>query len=1091
MQFRVLGPVEVVGPEGQPIDIGGSQPRALLAMLLVAGDRVVPVDAIIDRLWPQSQPASATSTLQSYVSRLRRALDPHRPAGSESKLLAWESSGYRLRVEDDSVDFVQFERGADLGRALLADGDATRARDALDRALGLWRGAALGELADQPWARGIATRLDERRLAALEDRIRADLLLCRHDVVVAELADLIDEHPLREGLWEQYALALYRSGRQAEALRALEELRRRLLDGLGIDPSRRIRELEAQILAHDPALSAPPSTPVAPAPAVASAAPVEDSQPATGDQRSDDSGRADLARISVHHRGLSPDEIVGRLAERARVERALERARQTTQWVLIEGEAGIGKTRLLEHLADEADRAGFLVLWARSHESGAAPAFWPWLPAIRACLAAGHSLPEDARRLIVHLLDPHDGEGSALSTDGGRFPLFAAIALLFEAAARCQPVMIALDDLQWADPASLELIEFMTGHVVAVPIIFAATLRELEIGRNDALVQALAHISRRPLADRIHLRGLAPSDSDCLVRRTIGGDAPTDVVDAIFRRSDGNPFFMTELARLLAGDAGLSEAELLRRVGVPAGVRDVVHRRLARLPAPTMELIQTAAALGRHMHVGLLSRAANVSIDDCLDQLEPAIVDRLLVDVPDSPGVVQFNHALVREVVLDDMSVLRRARLHVRAADAIEALAPSDDSAEIVADHLWHAATLGVGVRAAVALERAAMVAIRRFAFESADSLLERALELRKAFPADEVDLGAELRSINLLAGVRRARFGYKQASLNTPIERAKDIARSTDEDSVLAELLWTEWAGSATACALDHARQLSLELLDLAARSDDPVIQAAAHSSWGIQSWHEGDLGEAVNSLDIAVELLGDWQSRALTGSAPPNGLAETEVLARGFHAIVHELAGQPLGSRSPLLSMAAAPLAPYQLLTVWVSEAIRAMLGGHDERAILAASRAVELALGEQFEFFRSAGVCVLGSSTIAVGRPAEGLEVLDRGIAQYRGLGVLTVLSYYLAMRAEGHLALGDIDAARLALDDAMVVLDQSGERWPEPFVLCTAAAVDHAAGAPRESITAQMSHARNLALAQGAGGVATRIAARAAQLGLGID
>jgi len=1084
MQFKVLGPVEVVDADGQAIDIGGSQPRSLLAMLLIVGDRVVPVDTIIDRLWPDSQPASATSTLQSYVSRLRRALDPHRPAGTESKLLAWESSGYRLRVDDSDVDFLQFERAADRGRALLAEGDPARAREVLEQALGLWRGAALGDLAEQSWARGVATRLDERRLTSIEDRIRADLLLGRHDVVVAELADLIDEHPLREGLWEHYAVALYRSGRQAEALRALEELRRRLLDGLGIDPSRRIRELEAQILDHDPALVAPPVERAAPSAAAAVEA------TGLGEQIAGGPAATDLARVSLHHRGLSPDEIVGRDAERARVERALDRARHTTQWVLIEGEAGIGKTRLLEHLADEADRAGFLVLWARSHESGAAPAFWPWLPAIRSFLEAGHPLPDDVRQLIVNLLDPRDGEGSALSADGGRFPLFAAIALLLEAAARSRPVMIALDDMQWADPASLELIEFMTGHVVAAPVVFAATVRELELGRNDALVQALAQISRRPLTDRIQLRGLEPSDSVRLVRRTIGGDVPTDVVDAIFRRSDGNPFFMTELARLLASDAGLTEAELLRRVGVPAGVRDVVHRRLARLPAPTVELLQAAAVLGRHMRVGLLSRAANVSIDECLDFLEPAIIDHLLVDVPDSPGVVQFNHALVREVVLDDMSVLRRARLHLRAADAIEALAPSDDTAEIIADHLWQAATLGVGARAAAALERAALVTIRRYAFETADGLLERALQLRKAFPSDEVDLGAELRSINLLAGVRRARFGFKQASMNTPMERAKELARSTDDEIVLAELLWTEWAGSATACALDNARRLALELVDLASRSDNPAIQAVAHSAWGTQSWHEGDLREAVTSLDRAVELLGDWHS-LLTESGSPNGLVEAGLLARGFQVIVHELAGQPLGSRSQLLAMAAAPLAPYQLLTVWVSEAVGSMFGGDNERAIVAGSHAVELALGEQFEFFRSAGVCVLGSATIAAGRPAEGLEVLDRGIAQYRPLGVLTILPYYLSMRAEGHLALGDLDAAKLAIDDAMEVLEQSGEGWPVPFVQCTAAALEHAMGAPAAAVTEQLRQARDLAVAQGAMAAADRVTARAARLGLSLD
>ena len=1074
MQFRVLGPVEVVDADGQSIDIGGSQPRSLLAMLLVAGDRVVPADTIVDRLWPDVQPASATSTLQSYVSRLRRALDPHRATGSDSKLLSWESAGYRLRVDDHDVDFVQFERAADLGRSLLADGSAAQAREILDDALNLWRGAALGELAEQAWARGVATRLDERRLAAIEDRIRADLLLGRHDVVVAELSDLVDEHPLREGLWEQYAVALYRSGRQVEALRALEQLRRQLLDGLGIDPSRRIRDLEAQILDHDPALAGP---------AVRQLAGTALTEPS-------DHVAGDLARGGRHHRGLSADEMVGRNVERATVERALERAAQSTQWVLIEGEPGIGKTRLLEHLADEADRHGFNVLWARSHESGAAPAFWPWLPVLRPLLDADRQLPEDERRLIVNLLDPRTGTTTGPTADDSRFPLFAAIALLLTTSAQTTPLMIALDDIQWADPASLELIEFMTGHVVASPIIFAGTLRELVIGRNDALVQTLAHISRRPHTDRIRLGGLEPLESDSLVRREIGGDASRDVVDAIFRRSDGNPFFMTELARLLAADAGLSEAELLRRVGVPAGVRDVVHRRLARVSAPTMELLQTAAALGRHMHVGLLGRAANLTIDECLDQLEPAIVDRLLVEVPDSPGVVQFSHALVREVVLDDMSVLRRAKLHLRAADAIEALAPSaDDTAEIVAEHLWQAATLGIGARAAVALERAATVAMRRFAFETADGLLERALQLRKTLPPDQADLGAELELINLLAGVRRARFGYKQASLQTPLDRAKDLARRSHQHHVLAELLWTEWAGAATACALDTAHRLALEFLDLAATSDDHLIQSAAHEVWGTQCWHEGDIAQAMRSLDLAVEQYGEWVASDAPG--PLSGLAETQILGRGFHAFVHEMAGQPLGARSPLPAMAVASLAPYQRLMVLVCETLRATFAGDHTAAITSASLAIELDLGEQFAFFRGAAVCLLGSAMVATDRAAEGLQILERGVDLYSALGVMTALPFYMSMRAEAHLALGDVEAAGKALDESMAALQRTGERWPEPYVLCTAAAVQHAGGAPLEAVIQQMRHARDLAHGQGAHGVAEQITARALQHDIPID
>jgi hypothetical protein len=243
------------------------------------------------------------------------------------------------------------------------------------------------------------------------------------------------------------------------------------------------------------------------------------------------------------------------------------------------------------------------------------------------------------------------------------------------------------------------------------------------------------------------------------------------------------------------------------------------------------------------------------------------------------------------------------------------------------------------------------------------------------------------------------------------------------------------------------------------------------------------------MRSLDLAVDMYGECV--ASDAPAPLTGLAETQILGRGFHAFVHEMAGQPLGVHSVLPAMAVAPLAPYQRVMVLVCETLRATFSGEHGAAIASASRAIELDLGEQFEFFHSAAVCLLGSATIAVGRPAEGLKILERGIELYSALGVLTALPFYLSMRAEGHLAVGDLDAAVAAVEESMAALERSGERWNEPFVLCAAAAVERAAGAPLESVIEQMRHARDLALAQGAKGIADRIAERSLLHAIPID
>ncbi len=253
MRFGLLGRLEATGDDGVGLDVGGAQPRAVLAMLLAASGRIVPVDTIIEDLWDEQPPASAMGTLQSYISRLRRQLEPN--TNTKGRVLSWEPPGYRLDIDPTNVDFRHFEHLADLGRQQLDDNDPNTARDTLTDALPLWRGPALLEFLDHDWARPLATRLEERRLTATEDRHRAELTLGRHSAIIGELTELVSQHPLREQLWANLAIALYRSGRQSDALRAIDDMRTTLRDELGIDPSPPIRDLETAILNHDPTLT--------------------------------------------------------------------------------------------------------------------------------------------------------------------------------------------------------------------------------------------------------------------------------------------------------------------------------------------------------------------------------------------------------------------------------------------------------------------------------------------------------------------------------------------------------------------------------------------------------------------------------------------------------------------------------------------------------------------------------------------------------------------------------------------------------------------------------------------------------------------
>jgi DNA-binding SARP family transcriptional activator len=246
MRFGILGPFEVADDQGREVALGGRKQRAVLAILLLHANEVVSSERLIDELWGQRPPATAAKTVQAYVSNLRKALG--------DGLLVTRGGGYVLLTTGAEVDFDRFQTLVSDGRRALNEGDPRGAALWLGEALGLWRGPPLAEFACEPLAVSGISRLDEARLAALEDWTDAELLLGEHATMVGELEALVREHPRRERLRAQLMLALYRSGRQADALDVYRQTRRMLLDDLGLEPGEDLKRLNQAILDHDPEL---------------------------------------------------------------------------------------------------------------------------------------------------------------------------------------------------------------------------------------------------------------------------------------------------------------------------------------------------------------------------------------------------------------------------------------------------------------------------------------------------------------------------------------------------------------------------------------------------------------------------------------------------------------------------------------------------------------------------------------------------------------------------------------------------------------------------------------------------------------------
>jgi predicted ATPase/DNA-binding SARP family transcriptional activator len=314
MDFRILGPLEALD-RGRDLAPAGSKRRALLALLLLHANETLTIDRLVDELWGEHPPATAARTLQAHVSRLRKALDAGAGNGA-GELIVTREHGYELKLDPERLDSHRFERLVAEGRTQLTAGRPERAATAFESALSLWRGAPLADLAYEPFAQPEIARLEELRVAALEDLNDAKLALGRHGELVGQLEALIGEHPYRERLRAQLMLALYRCERQADALQAYQDARRTLVEELGIEPGEPLRELERGILAQDPALAKPV---------------------------------VETAEVQASRLPLPPTRTLGRDQDREAISQLLRRS--DVRLVSLIGPGGVGKTRLALEVA--------------------------------------------------------------------------------------------------------------------------------------------------------------------------------------------------------------------------------------------------------------------------------------------------------------------------------------------------------------------------------------------------------------------------------------------------------------------------------------------------------------------------------------------------------------------------------------------------------------------------------------------------------------------------------------------------------------------------------------------------------------------
>jgi DNA-binding SARP family transcriptional activator/tetratricopeptide (TPR) repeat protein len=1053
MRVRILGPFHLED-DSRRIAIVGARQRAVLAALVLHANEVVPSEQLLIELWGEDIPSSAANALQAAISRLRKVL----PAGR----LITTAPGYMLRVFPAELDAAQFEQLLFEGRDALAAGAAAEAVQLLDQAMALWRGPALTDFLYEPFAQGEIARLEELRLACLEERFEAYLALGPTGALTAELGRMVTDHPLRERLRGQLMLALYRGGRQAEALETYRQFRSTMMEELGLEPSSALGELQAAILRHEQLL-VPGAAPrgalatrrpvtvlcvslrIAPGPGaldpeahgavhehvVAALTAVLERHggklAASDDEHlmgvfgvaavhEDDALRAARASLEarqaltaeadvlprhydaslVYRFGLATGEVlvggpgplgfagdlgvravtlaeaagpgeillsqqtqllaagaietdaagpdrfllrsarvglrslavrldvplVGRREELRRLEAAYVRAtrERVTMTVTVTGEAGLGKTRLIQEFAGRLGREAH-VLNGRCLPYGEGITFWPLQEVIHQAGSGDDSL-ETISELLAQEADAaavaeqlHRALGSSSQGRTAAAEIFWAARRLLEVLARDRTVMVLFEDLHWAEPTLLDLLESLAvgpGHAAIVVVC---------IGRPELLDQRPAWAAEADRSVSIQLEPLGEESAAALLDSLSAGHRIAPSIRAqLIDTAGGNPLYLEQLA------VSLSEQKRsdIRPV-LPPTIQALLSARLQRLGPGASSVLVRAAIVGKdfgeqELH-GLLPVEARAPLSRNLQTL----VTKGLVQ--SGPGrspydEYSFRHILIQEAAYRSIPKSLRAELHHRYADWLETSASDSFPArsEILGYHLeqsvryraelWPAdpESAALSLRAAEHLEAAGVAAHDRGDDIAAVNLLDRTAAL---LPGDAPVLGRLYTTLGT-ALVEAGQFEKAEAAL----DHAQFITAASGDERQHAharvEALILHLQLSPDEAEMEIARALP-ELRRVFDAGQDELgicrtlqLEGALHwnharSGAAEYAWlRAADYARMVNDRRQLADIAGWLASAALWGPTPaPEGIKR----CRDY---LDEIGNHPIGKAGILLSMA-----------------------------------------------------------------------------------------------------------------------------------------------------------------------------------------
>jgi DNA-binding SARP family transcriptional activator len=953
---------------GQSLALSTRKAQALLAYLALPAGRFHSRDKLTALLWGERTEAQARQSFRQALTNLRRGL-----VKAEATALLKHGDTIALNPLAVSVDVAEME-------AALADGSL----DALERAAALYRGDLLdGFSVDEPafeeWRVVERERLHELALEGLARLLREHRRADRAESAIRAALRILALDPLQEAVHRVLMQLLLSQGRRAAALEQYQACVGWLERELGAEPEEETRQLYREILR-----SAPPA-------AGASAAAPRAAEP----------------------------PIIGRGAELDRLRAALARMLDDGgHVVLVSGEAGIGKSRLIQEFAARAASSGVQVALGLCHPTENALPLHPWIDALRGDRPAldagirarlGATAGAELVRVLPELSQPEDRPAAT-----GPQPtlLFDALAELVGELGRECPIVLVLEDLHWADAMSARFLAFMGRRVPRLPVLVVASTRSEELVDAPVLAQALGELRAQGHLEDIHLGPLSEADSRALAHSLRSGarkDGDRDLVAAeIWAASKGNPFVIVESVRALRDE---SFEAWMRGSRVAPSVRDFVAARLERLARPSRDLVTAAAAIGRDFSFALLARAAGVDERQAADAVEELVRRRVLDTVGER---LDFCHDWIREVAYERALPARRAVLHAGIAEALEAL--YGDRLGEVADQLGDQYSRAGDARQAIPhLVRFAEEAALRHALDDAYRALARAIAEADRLPAAERDrcrLDLALRQAFVLSIL-----GRQREILALLDAHAGDLAHAAD-DALAAEYYFR--LGLTCFFMGDHARgqHAARQALEAGERASDPEKVGKALHVLSLTARDMGRFQDGIAHATRAVSLLDRPHTQAWLGLVY-HDLALNYTGAGALDAA--------LGAAARLEAVGRGAHLPRLLVFSGYVVAWILALRGDTEGAVETARQALEATRDPM-----TAGLVsgVLGHAYLEQGDAGSAVAVLERSIDQLESAPVRHGKSRYLALLGEAYLGTGDRTRARETAGRALALSQADG-------------------------------------------------------------